>query len=171
LSGVTDGWLSDEDYDRVQRSVPIACVDFVPVRRDAGGAVVQIGLIRRHTPFDGKTMWCHLGGRVNRDETIAEALRRHGQVITGGTLHFDVGNRPLAVMEWFAEPHVTAVLQGSDPRKHSIGLCYVAEAVGEFEARPGSEALAFDWFRPDDVAGLQTWPGVTALIRAVLSVA
>lgn len=69
-------FLPDDVYALVERSVPIACVDFVPVRMAPDGRR-EIGLILRDSPFG--RVWCHLGGRVQHGETVVGALRRHAR--------------------------------------------------------------------------------------------
>ncbi len=69
-------WISDDEWDRIQSMVPIACVDFVPIQRAPDGQVRRVGLIRRRYP-DGREVWCHLGGRIRYGETVASALQRH----------------------------------------------------------------------------------------------
>ena len=59
-----DGMLPRQKWDRVRAAVPIACVDVLPVKRDAAGSVVAVGLIRR--TMGDRSVWCHLGGRVLR---------------------------------------------------------------------------------------------------------
>ena len=67
------GWLSEEDWKRVQHSMPIVCADVLPARRGRKG--LEIGLIRRETPHQG-TRWVTVGGRILLNEPIRKALQR-----------------------------------------------------------------------------------------------
>jgi ADP-ribose pyrophosphatase YjhB (NUDIX family) len=170
---MTTGRLSDTEWDRVQRTMPIACVDFVPVRRGPSGAIEEVGLILRATPFDHQSMWCHLGGRIHRDETIVDAVARHSHELIGGTLELPSESRPHAVMEWFPGdpgPDVDAAEHGVDPRKHAISVCYAVEATGDLHPA-GREAEDFKWVRLDELSSVDTWPGTQTLIDKVVKAA
>lgn len=171
--------LSDKEWESMQRVIPIACVDFVPMRRDPGGCV-EIGLIQRAAPFpDTPEVWCHLGGRVRRDETVAEAMSRHAQTLIGGYLNLAGCRRPHALMEFFPTPRATGTsveldgrtveVNGVDPRKHAISVCYLVEAQGDFKAVEGGEAHDFAWYRITDLADLETWPGTTTMVEKALA--
>jgi len=155
-------YLPDETYSLVERAVPIACVDFVPHRVSA--ASEHVGLILRDSPFG--RVWCHLGGRIGRGETIRDALDRHARETLNVTLLLDEDPQPKHVYQWFPSDDRPAsaerIAHGDDPRKHAIGLSYLVEMEGVPQAR--NEALDFAWF---DLASLPTplWPGCEALIE------
>ncbi|KIC59379.1 hypothetical protein RM52_04055 [Microbacterium hominis] len=140
--------------------MPIACVDFVVVReRDRRR---EIGLILRHSPHG--QVWCHLGGRIQRGETIADAIRRHCRETIAAEPVISLNEQPRYVYEWFppdlAPTDGTAF--GNDPRKHSIGLSFLIAIDGE--ALPRNEANDFRWFSPDALPD-DLWPGCGELFR------
>lgn len=153
-------YLPDALYAQIESSVPIACVDFVPVRV-AGTGAREIGLILRDSPHG--RVWCHLGGRVQRGETIAQALRRHAAETLGVDLSLALNPQPRYVYEWF--PRDVAPTDGTtfgdDPRKHSIGLSFVVEIVGEPQA--ANEAIEFRYFA-EDALPQPLWPGCKDLL-------
>ena len=64
-------YIPDDLYTQIEHSIPISCVDFVPVRRGERGT--EVGLILCESPFG--QVWCHLGGRVPHGETVGDAIR------------------------------------------------------------------------------------------------
>lgn len=140
-------FLPADTYALVEASVPIACVDFVPYRDTARGER-EIGLILRESPFG--QVWCHLGGRIGRGETIRGALLRHADDTLGVSLDLPDDPQPDYVYQWFPPENrpmdAGELTYGDDPRKHAIGLSYV-HASGD--PAPQNEALEFAWFRLD----------------------
>lgn len=157
-------FLPADLYSQIEQSMPIACVDFVPVRTAVDGRR-EIGLILRDSPFG--EVWCHLGGRVNRGETIAQALRRHARDTLDVDLAIEPNAQPDYVYEWFP-PEIApgdGTLHGDDPRKHAIGLSFVVELVGD--PSPRNEASNFGWFPPEELPE-PMWSGSADLIEALL---
>lgn len=158
VSGQNAGmtFLPDELYATVERTMPIACVDFVPWRPR------EVGLILRESPFG--RVWCHLGGRIQRGETIAAALRRHAADTLAVELHLPEDPQPAYVYQWFPDAIRPAdgFPYGQDPRKHAIGLSFVAAISGEPSAR--NEAFEFGWF-PVSALPQPLWPGTGELIQ------
>ncbi len=157
-------YLPDDVYALVEESVPLLCVDFVPVRTTERGR--EVGLILRESPFG--TVWCHLGGRVLRGETLVSALRRHASDTLDVDINVEANAQPRHVYEWFPAELAPAdgTEYGQDPRKHSVGLSYVVEIIGE--SAPRNEATAFEYFPLDDLPE-PMWPGSEALVRHLLS--
>ncbi len=153
-------YLPADVYALVERSVPLACVDFIPTRDSASG--IELGLIRRRSPYG--EVWCHLGGRIGRGETIREALLRHAADTLGVSLELEDDPQPGHVHQWFPpdeRPTASALQFGDDERKHSIGLSFLVRMIGHPD--PRDEAMEFGWFRPDDLPE-PLWPGCAALI-------
>ncbi|MDE0545387.1 DUF4916 domain-containing protein [Microbacterium sp. C7(2022)] len=154
-------FLPDDEYALVERSVPIVCVDFVPVRNPHDGEP-EVGLILRESPFG--RVWCHLGGRIQRGETIHDTLQRHARETLNTSLLIGVDPQPLRVHQWFP-PTMHQDLNidhGIDPRKHAIGLSFLVELEGDPE--PLNEALEFRFFRPGHLPE-PMWPGSARLIE------
>lgn len=177
-------WISDDEWARIQATVPIACVDFVPVRRDGDGTVDQVGLIRRHHPDDGRLVWCHLGGRIRYGESVIDALERHREstidVVPEGDedaeITFGLLERPV-LSQWFpqgAGPQATdgpgPFLYGEDPRKHSVSVGFSAEIIGVASVATGrsdNEAVEFRWLPATELGHLEWWSGSKELVRRV----
>ena len=64
-------YIPDDLYTQIEHSIPISCVDFVPIRRGERGT--EVGLILRESPF--AQVRCHLGVRVPHGETVGDAIR------------------------------------------------------------------------------------------------
>jgi ADP-ribose pyrophosphatase YjhB (NUDIX family) len=134
-------WFSAKEYARLQRTVPLACVDVLPLRR-RGGRITHIGLIHRATPHQGRR-WCLVGGRLFFGETLAEGLRRHLRETLGLAVRFRLGRHPepLLIAQYFPRMRQGHYL---DPRQHSVALTFALEVSGEHIA--AGEAFDFQWF-------------------------
>lgn len=157
-------FLPAELYNLIEESVPIVCVDFIPVQRNAAGDIDRIGLILRHSPFG--EVWCHLGGRVRFGETVAQALQRHA-TDTIGEIELGLGEdpQPKYVYQWFPErvAPTNGLPFGRDPRKHAVSLTFLVELDALPVAVEGGEALEFSYWPVDAIP--QTWPGCTELFE------
>lgn len=158
-------FLPPATYALIERSMPIACVDFLLVREGQSGR--EIGLILRESPHG--QVWCHLGGRILRGETIRDALLRHADDTLGVGLALGPDPQPGYVYQWFP-PNIRPVdpltAVGDDPRKHAIGLSFLVEPRGA--PHPRNEALEFGWFREDGLPE-PLWPGCQELFDRLLS--
>lgn len=164
-SGYPHGMIPEPLYHEIERSMPILCVDFL-LRRERGG-IDEVGLIRRSSPYGD--VWCHLGGRVRRGETLRAALLRHfDESVVGAGLLVPADPQPLYTFQWFPDDVRPEGFEfGRDERKHSVGLSFVLEVRGEPAARPNSEALDLQFSRADELPG-PLWPGCTALFTQLL---
>jgi ADP-ribose pyrophosphatase YjhB (NUDIX family) len=169
---VTVVWLPDETWDAIQASVPIVCVDLLPVRLDGDGAVSALGLIRRRMPGTDDIVWCVLGGRIDHGETLRDAVLRHVATTLSGTdVDLPADPQPSYVFQWFPSPRDDdGVAYGIDPRRHSVGLCFVLPVTADPEVVEGSEALNFKWFGVSEIEAVanQSWPGTVDVISAAL---
>lgn len=132
------GWLSERDWKAVQRAVPIACADVLPIRDGRDG--VEVGLICRETPQQGNR-WVTVGGRILLNETVRKAVVRQVRETLGPGLKCQVAHYPIAIVEYVSR-HSKA--KPFDPRQHAIGLTYVVRLSGRVQA--GGEAFEFGWF-------------------------
>jgi ADP-ribose pyrophosphatase YjhB (NUDIX family) len=140
-------WLREDDYRLIQNSVPIACVDIAPLRLDERGGIEAIGLIFRDTPHQGRR-WCLVGGRVQRNETLAAAASRQLRQTLGDGIRFqlDPDDQPVYVAQYFPTRQPVGVI---DPRQHAVTMNYFVAIEGEIV--PKGEALEFRWFAPDSL--------------------
>lgn len=159
--------IPDELYRQIEQSMPIVCVDFL-LRRRTDSGTAEIGLIRRASPYG--EVWCHLGGRVRRGETLAQALRRHyDESLSGGDLVLGSDPQPAYVYQWFPDairPDVP-IPMGHDERKHAVGLSFVLDVDGTPSFRPGGEGLELR-FAPVHALPEPLWPGCAELFARLL---
>lgn len=141
-------WFPEAEWRYLQSAVPIACVDVLPIQfvTDGNGksSLGAVGLIFRDTPHQGKR-WCLVGGRLARDERLADAISRQIQETLGAEVQFQIatGGQPHYVAEYFTVPTPDGCF---DPRQHAIGLTYCIPIKGKIN--PQGEAIAFSWFDP-----------------------
>ncbi|WP_050669290.1 DUF4916 domain-containing protein [Luteipulveratus halotolerans] len=167
------GDLAPAEWKRICASMPIACVDLVPVHTDSAGTVTHVGLILRETPW-GTQKWCHVGGRVRRGETLQDAARRHldetlelTETELDAALQGMRSRTQVPVMEWFPEAREPTGSYGTDPRKHAVSVTVAAVLESEAEPRVGGEAIFFRWF-PVTSLPADLWPGSErAIVSAV----
>ena len=136
-------WLSRADRRFIQSSIPVTCVDVLPVRFSSGSHHVlrEVGLILRETPHGRK--WCLIGGRLMYRESLCTAVRRQmtealGRQITPSILP---DQEPLYVAQYSPSGRSPFAL---DPRQHSVVLTYAIEMEGV--PTPRGEAIQFEWF-------------------------
>ena len=148
------GWLSREDMDLARERLPILYVDVVPVRVDAHGAVVAVGLLLR-AGEDGQIKRALVSGRVLYHERVRAALLRHIEKDLGPLAlpRVPPAPQPFTVAEYFPTPGVTPF---HDSRQHAVSLAYVVPVEGD--CAPQQDALELTWFRPDEARD----PGVLA---------
>jgi len=148
-------YLPDDLYRQIEASIPIACVDFIPTRVTPDGTR-EFGLILRESPYG--QVWCHLGGRILRGETIAMALQRHADDTLGVRLELPFDPQPAYTYQWFPAGDAPAddTPYGRDERKHSIGMVFLVTLDGD--PRPRNEAIDFAWFTKASVPE-ELWPG------------
>jgi len=155
-------WIPDDLWRSIQRSIPIVCVDAIPVRLttkpDRCQTVTSVGLIRRAVPvpfgepdgssLTGRSGWGIVGGRMRHGATFAEELARQVRETLG----------PAAVVTPIDPTNPTYVAQYSphgpdsrfdatDPRQHAIGVTWIVTLVGPLS--PQGEATGFHWFPVD----------------------
>jgi ADP-ribose pyrophosphatase YjhB (NUDIX family) len=147
-------WLDAADWKWVQDTLPIACVDVVPVRLATDGRTIEkIGLIHRDTPHQGKR-WCIVGGRMWRNESIADTASRQLLETLGPAVRFqiDADRQPDYVVQYFTTRRSIGFV---DPRQHALTLAIVVPITGDITAM--GEAESFSWFDPDTLPSPEEW--------------
>jgi ADP-ribose pyrophosphatase YjhB (NUDIX family) len=147
-------WLDDSDWKWVQDTLPIACCDVVPVQMIGNGQTIEkIGLIYRDTPHQGMR-WCMVGGRMYRNESMAEAATRQLRETLGPEVQFQIDPQaqPDFVVQYFTSTRPVGFL---DPRQHAITLAFVIPITGKIAAM--GEAASFQWFDPTDLPPADEW--------------
>ena len=166
--------LAPQLWATIQASIPIVCVDAVLARRTLDGTVTQVGLIRRFDATGKATTWCHIGGRMQLGESIAEALDRHVTETVGLDITKQLGPDPQPdyVQQYFPAPDAHPELPGAgvDARKHAVALSFLVTVEEEVAAVAGSEGLEFAWFNTEQLAALtDVWPGSMSMITRLLA--
>jgi ADP-ribose pyrophosphatase YjhB (NUDIX family) len=134
------GWLSDAQWRLVQSTVPVPCVDLLPIKK-VGSRISGVGLIYRDTPQGPG--WCVLGGRLLRNESFKTAIARQVRETLGAEVRCISPSvpEPVLVTEYFSLKRRNALF---DPRQHAIGVVFPVQLRGAIT--PGGEALDFRWF-------------------------
>jgi ADP-ribose pyrophosphatase YjhB (NUDIX family) len=136
--------LDPNEWHQIQHSVPIACVDVLPLQLSGGdrGTIERVGLILRETPHQGRR-WCLVGGRLCRNESFPEAISREIRDALGNQAQFKLREdiQPDYVAQYFT---VSKESGGFDPRQHAVGLTFCVLIQGNIH--PQGEALSFAWF-------------------------
>ena len=115
-------WLSEDELNTARERLPIVYVDAVPVRTDAQGQIVAIGLLLRGMP-DGSISRAIVSGRVMYGERVRDALLRHLEKDLGGMAlpRVPTSPQPFTIVEYFPDPEVTGF---HDPRQHAVALAH-----------------------------------------------
>src|SRR5215210_5526597 len=163
------GTLSREEMDAARERLPIVYVDVVPVRVDAQGTVVAVGLLLR-AGEDGQIKRALVSGRVLYHERVRAALIRHIEKDLGpfALPRIPPAPQPFAVAEYFPTPGVTPF---HDPRQHAVSLAYVVPVEGD--CAPQQDALELTWFAPiearDPIVLAEFESGQSTLLLQALS--
>ncbi|CAB4948823.1 unannotated protein [freshwater metagenome] len=172
VSEMTDertGWLSRDDLELARERLPMVYVDAIPVRVDARGEVISLGLLLRAMP-DGSISRAPVSGRVLYGERIRDALMRHLEKDLGSMAlpQVPASPQPFTVVEYFPDPEVSGFF---DPRQHAVSLAFVVPVHGD--CMPSTSALDLVWMTPDEVASddvaLEMTGGQDRLLRLALA--
>jgi ADP-ribose pyrophosphatase YjhB (NUDIX family) len=136
-------WLSAADWKLIQTSIPVVCVDVLPVRFSPSPQEDPraVGLILRKTTQGRK--WCLIGGRLLYGELLSEAIRRQVREALGRRVEIYIrpGQQPLYIAQYSPSGRKPFAQDG---RQHSVGLTYTLELQGT--PTPSGEAILFKWF-------------------------
>jgi len=140
------GWLSDANWQFIQSTIPVPCVDVLFTKK-VGSKISAIGLIYRDTPHEG-TGWCLIGGRLLLNESFKAAIGRQLRETLGTKARCILPStlEPLLVTEYFSLQRRRALF---DPRKHAVSVVFSAQLRGAI--KPRGEAFDFRWFDPNQL--------------------
>ena len=143
---VQPGWMSEEELAATRGRVPMLYVEALPVRVDASGTVVTVGLLLRGSPTTGLIARSLVSGRVLHGEQIRDALMRNLEKDLGPTAFpvLPASIVPAAVAEYFPWP----TGRFHDPRQHAVSLAFVVPVTGE--CHPRQDALEITWVTPEE---------------------
>jgi colanic acid biosynthesis protein WcaH len=134
---MTAGWLADDDYATITRLSPLPAIDLVV----HGGGAVLLGR-RRNRPAAG--WWFMPGGRVRKDERLAEAFARICANETGIAVPFAAA-RFLGVVEHFYAENAQDGRWGT----HCIALVYAVAAPPARAVAAAAQHSACEWWPAD----------------------
>lgn len=163
------GWLSEEELATIRAQVPMLYVEALPVRVDAAGAVVSVGLLLRSSKATGRLARSLVSGRVLYGEQIRDALMRNLEKDLGPTAFPVLPTTvvPAAVAEYFPWP----TGRFTDPRQHAVSMAYVVPVSGE--CHPRQDALEISWLSPQEAVSAEIADelegGRISLVRQLLS--
>jgi len=164
-------WLSPEDLEVVRGRVPIVYVDAVPVRIDAAGRVVHVGLLLR-AMADGTISRAVVSGRILYGETVRQALLRHLAKDLGPMCRPQLPPQPapFTVVEYLPKQTMTGF---HDPRQHAVSLAFLVPIAGE--CAPSQSALDVAWVTPTEAVSTEVRAEMTGghdrLVRLALGFA
>ena len=128
--------LSAEVYALMQKSMPIACVDLIVLRKNLGK--LEILLIKRKIfPEVGK--WCIIGGRILKNESIEQTIARQAKRELGVAVQI--------IRPWSGqEPIGVFNVPLADAQKHYISLMYPVAIRRGVVNELGPEFSEARWF-------------------------
>lgn len=136
-------YLPQKLYDQIVGSIPIICVDIVPVNSKNGKK--YFGVIERKTgPEAGKLAL--IGGRVYKDEKIIDAIKRtlvNDLSVDRFSFYKCEVSHPIVVEQYMN----TDEIEGNylyDSTKHAISLIYAIN-IDQAKIKPKNEASDFLW--------------------------
>lgn len=143
---LNSGFLDDETYALIQRSVPIATVDLLCLFSDRSERPLL--LIERADGHGQPGLLNLIGGRIRLGESLEAAAMRHLHETLGEAVL--VEPRDWGRPEWVAVyPKATTGPGPFDPRQQSISPTYLLRCSGEPVVGPEGEATGLAWFDPE----------------------
>lgn len=133
-------WIPDELFQAIQKTVPVACVDLIVLRRGRKNVAETLLIKRKIYPEQGK--WCLIGGRILKDEYTKDTIRRQAKEELGVSVKI--------IPPW-SEKHPFAVFNDpvSDKQKHFVALAYPVAVVKDTLKPSGPEFKEARWFPLD----------------------
>lgn len=130
-------WIPDKLFQIIQRSIPIACVDLIIIRKNNNDIIETLLIKRKIYPEIGK--WCLIGGRIIKGERVSDTIRRQAKIELGVSVDI--------VSPW---NETTPIISLSDPlsdtQKHFVVLVYPV-TISEGQIREsGPEFSEAKWF-------------------------
>lgn len=129
--------LPDQLFQTIQRSIPVACIDLVMLRKNKG--VIETLLIKRKLyPEEGK--WCLIGGRILKGERARDTIRRQAFKELGVSVKILPPWNEMMPLGVFSDPV-------SDKQKHFVVLVYPVIITKGKLKKDGPEFSEIKWFK------------------------
>ncbi|MBI2085924.1 DUF4916 domain-containing protein [Candidatus Daviesbacteria bacterium] len=138
----TNAWLGEKDYLFITSKTPIPTVDLVVLRQKMK---LEVLLVARKTGY-AKGLWCIIGGRIWKGETVKDCLERQAK---------DLGVKVAIYPPFdFNFPALVNDHLNQDKTKQSICNVYPVK-ISKGEVRyEGEEYKRFGWFPVDQLPKL-----------------
>lgn len=128
--------LSNSLFQTIQKSIPIACVDLIILRRNKG--VTETLLVKRKLyPEEGK--WCLIGGRILKGEYVKDTVKRQAFKELGISVNILAPWSEIMPLSTFSDP-------SSDKQKHFVVLVYPVVITKGKLKKEGPEFSETKWF-------------------------
>ena len=141
--------LPEDLYKSITKSIPIVCVDILPVKKVRG--VWQIGVIKRSTGKESGKL-AILGGRIALRESIVDSIKRHllKDLRVSNFIFYktNTDSNPFYVQQYFMGSD-SSKPYGFDPTKHAIALTYLV-TINDTPI-PENEASEFRWITKQEI--------------------
>lgn len=133
-------WIPDSLFQSIQKTVPIACVDLVVLRKGKKGSL-EILLVKRKI-YPEEKEWCLIGGRILKDEETKKTIVRQAKKELGVSVKI--------LKPWDEEtPFAAYNDHKSDAQKHFVVLTFPVIIIKGNINRSGPEFSEAKWFALD----------------------
>ncbi len=109
-------------YDKIKKTMPLPCVDLLVTHKKS-----LLLMLRNNEP--GKDLWFTPGGRIHRNETLTEAVKR--------VLHEETGLQPTNITQISTMSHMW-------PQVHTVTTYYGVE-VNTDKVKPDEQHREYKW--------------------------
>lgn len=128
--------LSNSLFQTIQKSIPIACIDLIVLRKNKG--MIETLLVKRKLyPEEGK--WCLIGGRILKGEYIKNTVKRQAFKELGISVKILAPWSEIMPLSTFSDPT-------SDKQKHFVVLVYPVVITKGKLKKEGPEFSETKWF-------------------------
>lgn len=130
-------WIPDSLFQTIQKTIPIACVDLIILRKNNRGALETLLIKRKIYPEEKK--WCLIGGRILKDEGTKKTIARQAKEELGVSVR---------ILKPWTEETPFAVYNNSvaDKQKHFVTLTFPVVITKGSVKTSGPEFSEAKWF-------------------------
>ena len=128
--------IPEKLFKEIQKSIPVSCVDLLPVRKAEDGDIEVLLIKRKIYPEQGK--WGLIGGRILKGELTKEVIRRQAKVELGVSVK---------ILPPWTETNPFAVFNDpvADEQKHFVVLTYLVHITKGRVRKKGPEFNNSKW--------------------------
>lgn len=148
------GGLITPLFRLVEKVMPIMCTDGIALRWNEEDGYQVLAIVRGTGRYRGK--FCSLGGRILRNESVEQALRRHWKTGLGAEIKFlRPWYEPIRIGQWVpvAEGEEPPPDFGPESTKHALCAYHAITldgVIGQFgQNHAGQEVMGVRWFSLD----------------------